>query len=365
MPTNLIEQVLKTVRNFDMLKPDDTVLAAVSGGPDSVFLLHALMRLENKLKMKRIVVCNLDHGLRGRESAGDSLFVKKLAKELGIEFIHKKIDLKKRLPARLHTDLVVAGGPRPVPLAPSGLGYRARNDDIYRDMSVEEVAREERYKFFHDAAKRVGADCVATGHTLDDQAETVLMRIIKGSALKGIVGISPVREEGRLRIARPLLEIEKAEIVKYLDSSAISYRIDSSNLETKYFRNAVRRKVMPFLERYNPRIRRALFNLAEHLREDFEFIGQHKRKAAEIIKTKGSKCVEIDLKDLVMQPRALQKEILRDSLERSGGSVKKLSHRHWKEVEALIRHKRKGSSVDLPGGIRAARTERAIVFCAR
>ena len=347
MSTNPIEQALKTIRNYDMLKSGDTVLTAVSGGPDSVFLLYALARLKNKLKLKKVVVCNLDHGLRGKESVEDSLFVKKLAKELGLEFIQKKINLKKRLLRR------------------PAKGGTPRNDDKYRDMSVEEVARAERYEFFRDAARKTGAGVLATGHTLDDQAETVLMRIIKGSALKGIIGIAPIREEKGLRFVRPLLEIEKSEIVKYLDSSGISYRIDSTNLETKYFRNAVRREVMPFLERYNPRVKRALFNLAEHLREDFDFIEQHKRKAAEIISTDSPGHVEINLKDLVLQPRALQKEILRDSLERSGGSVKKLSHRHWKEVEVLIRHKRKGSSVDLPGGIRATRTDRAIIFCAR
>jgi tRNA(Ile)-lysidine synthase len=332
MQNNLIERALKTVRNFDMLKTGDTVLAAVSGGPDSVFLLHALTRLKNKLNIREIIVCSLDHGIRGGESRGDALFVKEAARECGLEFIHKKIDLKEKKS---------------------------------KDLSTEEIAREERYKFFREAAKKAGAGVIATGHTLDDQAETVLMRVIKGSSLKGVAGISPVREEKGLRFIRPLLEIEKSEIVKYLDSSGILYRIDSTNLETKYFRNAVRREVMPFLERYNPRVKRALFNLAEHLREDYEFIEQHKRKAAEIINTRGSGRVDICLKDLVLQPRALQKEILRFSLERSGGSVKKLSHRHWKEVEALIKHKRQGSLVDLPGGIRAARTEAAIVFYKR
>lgn len=330
-----------------MLKTGDVVIVAVSGGPDSVFLLHALKKLKGKLGIKKIVVANLDHGLRGRESSGDSLFVKGLAKELGLDFIHKKINLKERLLRR------------------PASGGTIRNDDKYRDMSLEEVAREERYKFFRDAAKRTGAGVLATGHTLNDQAETVLMRIIKGSALKGIVGISPVREEAHLRIVRPLIEIDKKEIVKYLDGAGLGFRTDSTNIDTKIFRNAVRLEIIPFLEKYNPRLKRALFNLACHLREDFDFIEQQKKKAAEMIRINGSRHVEIGLKDIVLQPRALQKEILRDSLERAGGSVKRLSHRHWKEVEALIRHKRTGCSIDLPGGIRARRTEKALVFYAR
>src|SRR3989338_3134246 len=104
MPPNLIEQVLKTTRHYDMLKSGDTVLAAVSGGPDSIFLLHALNRLKKKLNIKHIVVSNLDHGLRGEESKEDSRFVKKLSKELGLEFIHKKINLKKIKNKKLSTE---------------------------------------------------------------------------------------------------------------------------------------------------------------------------------------------------------------------------------------------------------------------
>ena len=177
MPTNLIERVLKTIRNYEMLKPDDTVLVAVSGGPDSVFLLQALGHLKSKLKLKKLVVCNLDHGIRGKESGEDSLFVKKITEDLNLGFIHKKIDLSKK---------------------------RSKG------LSTEEIAREERYKFFNDAAGAVKADVVATGHTLDDHAETILMRIIKGASLKGVIGISPVREEGSLKIIRPLFELEKA-----------------------------------------------------------------------------------------------------------------------------------------------------------
>jgi len=326
---NLIEQVLKTVRNYEMLKAHDTVLAAISGGPDSVFLLYALKKLKNKLKLKKVVVCNLDHGLRADESKEDSTFVRKLSSELGFEFIHKTINLKK--------------------LARKGI-------------STEEAAREERYKFFEEAAAKSGADILATGHTLDDQAETVLMRFIKGSALKGIVGIAPVREFGRLKVIRPLIEIEKYEIIDYLDGDGIGYRIDRSNAEPIYFRNVVRSQILPFLEKYNPKLKRSLFNLAEHLREDFDFIEQAKSKIVRGQSDPGAMRVEIRLKDIAVQPRALQKEILRDLLEDAGGEVKRLSFRHWKEMESLIRHKSTGNSVDLPGGIRVMRLADKMIF---
>ncbi len=322
MAGNLIERVLKTIRNYEMLWPGDSVLVAISGGPDSVFLLHALNHLKSKLKIKKLVVCNLDHGLRGAESRTDSLFVKTLSKELGLEFVHKKVDL---------------------------------NKSRIKNLSTEEVAREARYEFFRDAAKKTYANIIATGHTLDDQAETILMRLVKGSSLKGIVGISPMREDGALRIIRPLIELEKGEIARYLDAEKIPYRIDRTNLEPIYFRNVVRSQIIPFLENYNPRLKRVLFNLAEHLREDFEFIRDAKRKVM-------GGGPEIRLKDIVVQPIAIQKEVLRDALEKSGGEIKKLSFRHWKEMESLIKYKRKGSSVDLPGGIRVSRTDKVLIF---
>jgi len=327
MKTELMEQVLKTVKNYDMLKARDAVLVAVSGGPDSVFLLHALSRLKSKLGLSGIFVANLDHGLRGAESEGDSLFVKKVSAKLGLECIHRRVKLE---------------------------GVKSKK------YSTEELAREARYEFFSETAGKTGANVLATGHTLDDQAETILMRFIKGASLKGIVGIAPVRMEGTLRIIRPLIELEKARIKNYLDLLGMSYRIDRTNSEPIYFRNIVRNDIIPYLERYNPRLKRALFNLAQHLREDFEFIEEEKSKASKYISPSGSQAIEIKLKDIVIQPSALQKEILRDALNRIGGEVKRLSFRHWKDMESLIKYKKKGDSIDLPGAIRITRTDEVL-----
>jgi tRNA(Ile)-lysidine synthase len=329
MAKNLIEQVLKTVRSYRMVKPGDTVLAAVSGGPDSMFLLHALLRLKSKLGIKSIAACNLDHCLRGKESEEDSRFVKREARRLGIECYQKRVNI---------------------------------SASKMRKLSTEEAARDARYAFYRQAAVKTGANVVATGHTIDDQAETVLMRIVKGASLKGLVGIAPVRDEGPLRIIRPLIELEKEELVIYLNDSGMPYRIDSSNLEDRYFRNIVRREIVPFLENYNPRLKRSLFSLAEHLREDFEFIKHEKERIGKRIITASRGAVGIRLKDIVLQPSAIQKELLRDSLELAGGAVKKLSFRHWKEVDALLKRRGKGFSIDLPGSIRVTRGASELVF---
>ena len=329
MKRNLIERVLKTIRSYDMLKSGDTVVAAVSGGPDSLFLLHALVSLKRKFGIKKIAVCNLDHGLRGEESRRDSKFVKRAAAGLGLEFIHKRINLSKAKSKKL---------------------------------SMEELARSVRYKFYKEAAGRAGATVIATGHTLDDQAETVLMRLVKGASLKGAVGILPVRREGEVSFIRPLLGLEKREIEEYLTRGRIGYRIDRTNLEDIYFRNVVRSEIIPFLERYNPRLKRVLSNFAEHLREDFEFIENEKSKARRFIRSGLNGRAEISLKDIVVQPKALQKEILRDSLDKAGGEVKKLTFRHWKDLENFIKYKRKGSSLDLPGAVRVTRTADNLIF---
>ena len=151
MKNNLIERVLKTIRNYDMFKAGDTVLVAVSGGPDSIFLLKALDFLQKKLKLKKIIVCNLDHGIRGKESSEDSYFVRKLAEEHGLGFVHKRISVPDQKP---------------------------------KELSIEEAAREERYKFFSAAAKAVKADVIATGHTMDDRPKPYLCVLLRGLRLK-------------------------------------------------------------------------------------------------------------------------------------------------------------------------------------
>ena len=148
----------------------------------------------------------------------------------------------------------------------------------------------------------------------------------------------------------------------HLDGAGIGYRTDRSNAEPVYFRNVVRGQILPFLEKFNPKLKRSLFNLAEHLREDFDFIEQAKSKIAGDRKDPGATRVEIRLRDIAVHPGALQKEILRDLLEDAGGEVKRLSFRHWKELEALIRQKSSGNSVDLPGGIRVTRLADRMVF---
>lgn len=309
-----------------MLKRGDRVLVGVSGGPDSVFLLYILSGLRAKLGIT-LRVAHLDHGIRGRSSRGDALFVKKLSKKMGLKSVFKKLDLK----------------------------------NLKSKLSTEELLREKRYDFFEKTAFKFRFNTVATAHTLDDQAETVMMRLIKGASLKGAVGIHPVRNEKKLKFIRPLFEIEKKEILGFLKKEKAAFRLDRTNTDERFLRNKVRIKVLPYLAKINPRVKRSLFNLAESLREDFEFIRNEKERRKKIIEN-GGYFFYIDLRDIFLQPRAMRKEIVREALCLSGGNVKKLTYRHWKDIDDFIKMKQKGKSMDLPGRVQMVKTCDRLLF---
>jgi len=299
-------------------------MVCVSGGPDSVFLLHALLHLKKSLDIE-IFVANMDHGIRGNASSEDSAFVRLLAAKHSIDFFYKKIQFKK-----------------------------------HKKHSIEETARDERYRFFNAVAAKNNINKIATAHTADDLAETVLMRIIKGTSLKGIIGIPPKRMLGKVECVRPVIEIEKKELLCFLKSQKIRYRIDKSNRDNKHFRNTVRNIILPYLSRYNPRLKRSLVNLAESLREDKEFIDSEKQRLSGIVSDGGDN-VLLPLKEIAVQPKAMQKEIARDALTRAGTNIKKLTYRHWKGIHALIKLGSSGKSLDLPGGIRMMKNKRTLV----
>lgn len=325
------KNVADTIRNYDMLRTGERVLAAVSGGPDSVAMLKVLLDMRRKLKID-VVVANMDHGIRGPESERDSRFVKELAGRHGLGFIHKKVALKK--------------------------GSK-------EEMSLEERAREERYGFLLKTAREAGCQAVATGHTLDDQAETVLMRVISGASPSAIGGIPPVRHEGGIRIIRPLIRAEKRDVLRFLQGCRWDFVEDSTNKELDYARNRVRREVIPFLEKYNPKLKRSLANLADGMREELDALREDKAKAVKEVCPDAGDQVRVAISDLMLQPRALRKEIFKELLRRAGGNIKKLTYRHWMEADNLLRAGVTGGSLDLPGDIRVTRTTREIIFAPR
>ena len=214
--------------------PDDLVVVGCSGGGDSVALLHLLHRLSAR-RRPVLVVAHLDHGMR-RGSAADRAFVEKLATKL---------------------DVPCESDRRPVPAA------RRKGE------SPEQAARRVRHGFLQEIARKTGATRIALGHTLDDQAETILMRLVRGAGPSGLLGM---RAAGPGALVRPLLGIERAEVRAWLRRRRIAFREDPSNRNVRYDRNFVRLKVFPLLRRLNPKAARHIVQGAARLRDDVDYL---------------------------------------------------------------------------------------------
>lgn len=204
-----------------------SVLIAVSGGSDSVALLRLFVKFKETLQLSLLGVIHVNHGLRGEESDLDEQFVRQCAQQLDLPFFVKHLS-----------------------------GKNANSSGI------EEWARRERYSFFMSVLESAQYTCLVTAHTLDDQAETVLMRLMRGSGIRGLRGILPYRED---RVYRPLLKLEKSELDRWLSGIGQSFRFDSSNNETRFRRNMIRLKILPLLKSIAPEISENLFSLGEHM----------------------------------------------------------------------------------------------------
>ncbi|MBI5241546.1 MAG: tRNA lysidine(34) synthetase TilS [Elusimicrobia bacterium] len=227
-------KLLAFERSEGLFRPGDRVLAAVSGGPDSVCLAHFLMTLGRR-KGFTVALAHVHHGLRGAEADRDARFVKGLGRRWGLPVLVVSVPVKASAKAR-------------------GQG-------------IEEAARRLRYAALVKLARRLRCGKVATGHHLDDQAETVLLHLLRSSRLEALAGIAPERRlSGRISLIRPLLPLRRAEVLTYLKVHGLAHRSDSSNRDTHFTRNWVRRKVLPLLESRNPSIRERLAAFAAQVR---------------------------------------------------------------------------------------------------
>jgi tRNA(Ile)-lysidine synthase len=244
-----VEHVRATVHELAMLDPGDRVLAAVSGGADSMCLLDVLRTLGYS-----VAIAHFDHQTRHGESGADAAFVRELAGRLSLPF---------------HLES------RPVAEEAKESKY-----------SFEEHARRARYEFLVRTAKSQGCGAVATGHHADDVAETILMRILVGVSPQGLAGIPPVREQAGVRIVRPLIRCTRAEVLAHLAARGLHYCEDRTNAETRHLRNRIRHELLPALARdYNPRVHEALVRLAEAQRADNEFLNGLAQAAFEACRT--------------------------------------------------------------------------------
>jgi len=304
------------MRRKEFFHPGQRVGVAVSGGPDSVLLLHFLRLLAPNLGLTLAAV-HFNHHLRGAESDGDEAFVRGLAEALGFDYLRGEADV-----ARVARE-------------------RRRN--------LEAVARELRYRFFFSLVDQGRLDRVATAHTASDQAETVLLRLLRGAGTRGLGGIYPLLEG---KVVRPFLCLTRAEIMQEIGARRLEYRVDSSNLNPRLQRNKVRRELLPFLERvFNPEIIPLLKQLADRARDDEACLERQARDRAHPWRVREGSEERIPIRPLREFPPALARRVLRQMLQAVRGSLRGLTHAH---VEALLRfaaEAQSGKSQLLPGGV--------------
>jgi tRNA(Ile)-lysidine synthase len=306
-----------------MLDGGETVVIAASGGADSTALVHALADLRIDLRL-RIHLAHLNHALRP-DAGADAAFVSRMSAAFSFSYHESTIN-------------------------PRALA-------IEEGLSLEDAGRRLRYEFLTKLAEEIGAQVVATGHTLDDQAETVLMRLLRGSGLEGLGGIPPVRSEGGVRIIRPLIEATRVEIEAYLKARGVQWREDSTNRDPAILRNRIRHSLLPALEGYNPNVRQALARLAGLVRDDAEALGTLADAQIADTLSGGPGAVRIELVPFARLHVALQRRALRAAVQRVHGNLHSLRFVHLEQARQLALEGHAGSWLSLPGGIRVMRLD--------
>ena len=304
-------RVLRTIRKHDMLPSGRRVLVALSGGPDSGALLHVLQTLEQRGHVAVAGVAHFNHQLRGVEAEEDERFCRELA----------------------------AGLRLPIEVGRTDVGALARE----RGRSIEDTARAARYAFLAGAAAALGADAIAVGHSLDDQAETFLLRLIRGAGPAGLAGIRP-----RAGIViRPLLEISREELRVYAREHALRFREDSSNADTAIARNRVRLELLPYLEQYSPAIAATLAREAALARTDDEFLEAAAIECGRSIVLQEDNGVVIDAPALAALHPALASRVARTALHKAAPG-RFIGFQHIDDVLELAR-RADGAAAALPG----------------
>jgi tRNA(Ile)-lysidine synthase len=323
-----------------LLKPGLRLAIGVSGGADSVALLCTLAGRSRELGLV-LHVAHLHHGLRGDEADADQAFVAALASQLTLPFHVEKIDAA----------ALSAADP-------------ASNKPAE---TIEEAARRLRYQWFRQLMSTGQVDAVATAHTLDDQAETVLAKFLRGAWTEGLSGIHPVVYFPEGRILRPFLATTRAEVEAWLKSLGQPWREDSSNCHLTFARNRIRHELLPLLETWNPRLRDHLSQMAELARDEEAFwSGEVSRAAANVIlpgrPVRGggraaSEGLALDIAQLAALCAALQRRVLRHAAEQLGFAP---DFRATEALRALALSGRAGQKSELAGGLRGERTHREL-----
>jgi len=322
----LLDKVRETIRKHRMFGEGDTIVVGVSGGPDSLCLLHGLRQFQEELDIV-LHVGHVEHGIRGEESQADAAYVEDLTREW-------------QLPASVEYADVPA--------------YAAKHK-----LAIEEAARRVRYSFLGRVAHQVGAHCIAVGHNADDQVETILMHWMRGSGLGGLRGILPVQVLGAetwwsgpaIKLVRPLLEVPRGEIEAYCRQHGLKPRFDRSNLDLTYHRNRIRHELLPHLESFNPRIRAVLRRSAHVITDDYDYLRLQGVQAWESLAQESEGTVTFPLKPWLDLHPSLQRQLLREAIHGLRKSLRDIDWIHVEQARLGVEEKATGAKITLPQGL--------------
>ncbi|WP_251860668.1 tRNA lysidine(34) synthetase TilS [Clostridium sp. Marseille-Q2269] len=309
--------ILNTIKKYNMIEVNDKIIVGVSGGPDSICLLHILCLLKDELKIKDIYVAHINHGVRGIESDADEKYVENFCYTNNIRFFSKTIDMNKI----------------------------AKEKGI----SSESAGREARYDFFNYLKKELGAQKIATAHNANDQAETVLMRLMRGTGLQGLVGINPIRDGIYIR---PLINVLRRDIEDYCKKNKLNPRIDKTNLQSIYTRNKIRLELIPYIkDNFNEDIVSTLCRFSNIVCKDNSYLEDIAKDKFKIYCTKKEQKIIID-KRIFLEHESISTRILREAVFYINSNLYNIEMKHIYDILQLSSNTT-GKFVNLPNNIKA------------
>ncbi len=323
----LLKKTVQTIHEYQMIPPHTAILAGISGGPDSICLLHVLMTLSQRFRC-RIGIAHLNHGLRSTVSDQDAVFVRSLAEKQNIPFFYKRTDIQKKTKTS--------------------------------KKSIEETGRNERYTFFSKVAASHGFDKIALGHHRDDNAELVLMNLLRGSGPLGLSGIPPIRNN----IIRPLIGVSRSEIMSYLTENDLKYLTDYSNADTAFLRNKIRHELLPLLkEQYNPNIGETLNRLSDIFRREEDWLNILVGETLDqITKSRGKNELVLFVSGLQKLHTAHLSRILRAGVKQIKGNLRRIRLSQIDAAIEMIYSNQPHSGVDLPDRIRLEKINDSLII---
>lgn len=299
----MLNKILNTINKYNLIQKGDKIVIGVSGGPDSMCLLDSLYCLKEKLGIE-IFVAHINHMIR-EEADEETEYVKEYCKNKNIKCYVKKADVEK--------------------LAKE------------QKLGTEEMGRKIRYEFFNEVAQKENANKIATAHNLNDNVETVLMNILRGSGISGLKGIEISRKETNIEYIRPIRECERQEIEKYCEEQNLEPRIDKTNFESIYNRNKIRNDLIPYLKKeFNPNVLEGINRLSDIAREEEEYFDKVITKKYEELKIgENEKEVILDLKEFNKLEKVIKSRLILYTINKTNGNVQGIGKIHIEDIIKL------------------------------